>query len=207
MREYGKALLTVVHHGKLFVGLEASTQSWMSHGDSVLGLPAGFRVIGSTAVTPVAAIADEERNFYGVQFHPEVAHTKGGQKMIRNFVVDICGSQQNWTMKKFIDQTIAEVRQKVGKKRVLLALSGGVDSSTLAFLLHKAIGDQLTCMFIDQGFMRKNEPEWLVETFERDFKIKVHYIKARDRFLAKLAGVTDPEEKRKNNWCRIYSCI
>ncbi len=198
VREYGRAVLTVLRHGKLFAGLEASMQIWMSHGDSASVLPPGFDVIGSTAATPVAAIADEERNFYGVQFHPEVAHTEGGQKIISNFVVDICGSRGNWTMKKFIDQTIAAVRQKVGKKRVLLALSGGVDSSTLAFLLHKAIGDQLTCMFIDQGFMRKNEPEWLVETFERDFKIQVHFVKARDRFLAKLAGVTDPEEKRKN---------
>jgi len=197
IKEYGKATLTIVHHGKLFANLDAVMQSWMSHGDSVTGLPAGFSLIGSTAATPVAAIADEERNLYGVQFHPEVVHTHGGPQILRNFVVDICGSQQNWTMREFIDEAIAEVQDKAGGKRVLLALSGGVDSSTLAFLLHKAIGDNLTCMFIDQGFMRKNEPEWLVETFERDFKIHVHYVKARDRFIAKLAGITDPEEKRK----------
>ncbi len=197
IREYGRALLTIVRHDKLFAGLDASMQSWMSHGDRASVLPPGFSIIGNTAATPVASIADEQRNLYGVQFHPEVAHTEGGLQIIRNFVVNICGSQQNWTMKKFIDHAIADVREKVGSKRVLLALSGGVDSSTLAFLLHKAIGDKLTCMFIDQGFMRKNEPEWLVETFARDFKIAVHYVKARDRFIAKLEGVTDPEEKRK----------
>lgn len=196
-KEYGRALLTIVRHGKLFANLEPGIESWMSHGDCVSRMPTGFSVIGNTQTTPVAAIADEERNFYGVQFHPEVAHTQGGLQILRNFVVGICGSRQNWTMKEFIDEAIAEVRQKAGDKRVLLALSGGVDSSTLAFLLHKAIGDKLVCMFIDQGFMRKNEPEWLVETFERDFKIHVHYVQARDRFIGKLAGVTDPEEKRK----------
>ena len=197
IKEYGKAALTIVHHGKLFANLDAVMQSWMSHGDSVTKLPPGFNLIGSTATTPVAAIADEERNLYAVQFHPEVVHTHGGPQILRNFVVNICGSRQNWTMKEFIDEAIAEVQDKAGGKRVLLALSGGVDSSTLAFLLHKAIGDNLTCMFIDQGFMRKNEPEWLVETFERDFKIHVHYVKARDRFIGKLAGIIDPEEKRK----------
>ena len=164
IKEYGKVPLTIVHHGKLFANLEASIQSWMSHGDSVSTLPAGFCLIGSTQITPVAAIADEERRFYGVQFHPEVAHTQGGLQILRNFVVDICGSHQNWTMKEFIAEAIAEVRKQTGDKRVLLALSGGVDSSTLAFLLHKAIGNQLACMFVDQGFMSKNEPEWLVET-------------------------------------------
>lgn len=197
VREYGRALLTITHHGKLFDGLDASMESWMSHGDSVVTLPDGFVVAARTMDTPTAAMADEERCFYGVQFHPEVVHTRGGQEVIRNFVVNICGCTQSWTMAKFIDEAIADVRQKVGDKRVLLALSGGVDSSTLAFLLHKAIGDRLTCMFIDQGFMRKNEPEWLVDIFERQFAIHVHHVKARDRFIEKLADVTDPEEKRK----------
>ncbi|MBI4534187.1 MAG: glutamine-hydrolyzing GMP synthase [Candidatus Melainabacteria bacterium] len=197
IREYGRAQLTVVHHGQLFNGLEPTIESWMSHGDSVTELPPGFSIIGRTMATPVAAIADEERGFYGVQFHPEVVHTVGGLDIIRNFVLNICKCSQSWTMDKFIEEAISNVQARVGTRRVLLALSGGVDSSTLAFLLHKAVGDQLTCMFIDQGFMRKNEPEWLVETFERDFRIHVHFVKARDRFLEKLKGVTDPEEKRK----------
>jgi GMP synthase (glutamine-hydrolysing) len=197
LREYGRSIMTIVHHGSLFANLEATMESWMSHGDSVTKLPEGFAVIGSTMTCPVAAMADEERKFYGVQFHPEVVHTRGGQEVIRNFVINACKCTQSWTMDQFIDEAIADVRARAGDKRVLLALSGGVDSSTLAFLLHKAIGDNLVCMFIDQGFMRKNEPEWLVETFERDFKIQVHFIKARERFLEKLVGVTDPEEKRK----------
>lgn len=195
--EYGRALLTVVEHDQLFEEVEPAINSWMSHGDSVTGLPNGFKVIAKTANTPVAAIADEERGFFGVQFHPEVVHTQDGQKIVENFVKNVCKCTQSWTMDKFVDEAIEEVRDRVGEKRVLLALSGGVDSSTLAFLLHKAIGDRLTCMFIDQGFMRKNEPEWLVNKFENEFNIHVHFVKARDRFLEKLSGVTDPEEKRK----------
>ncbi len=197
VREYGRAMLTIVHHGKLFNGLDPAIESWMSHGDSVVGLPPGFQVVARTMDTPTAAIADEEHDFYGVQFHPEVVHTRGGQQIIHNFVSQICRCPGTWTMSRFIDHAMAEVRRKVGDKRVLLALSGGVDSSTLAFLLHKAIGDNLTCMFIDQGFMRKNEPEWLVDKFENEFHIPVTFVKARDRFISKLSGVTDPEEKRK----------
>lgn len=196
IKEYGRALLTITHHGKLFEGLDPAIESWMSHGDSVTELPPGFAVVACTADTPVAAIADEERNYYGVQFHPEVVHTRGGKELLDNFV-KICGCTKSWTMSRFIEEAVAGIRAQVGERKVLLALSGGVDSSTLAFLLHRAIGEKLTCMFIDQGFMRKNEPEWLVETFERDFHIHVHHVKAADRFIDKMVGVTDPEAKRK----------
>lgn len=197
VREYGRALLTIQHHGELFDGLDPTMESWMSHGDSVVQLPDGFSTVACTADTPVAAIADPERKYFGVQFHPEVVHTVGGRELLSNFVLKICQCPKNWTMSRFVEEACASVAKRVGKKRVLLALSGGVDSSTLAFLLHKAIGDQLTCMFIDQGFMRKNEPEWLVETFEKEFHIKVNAVNAGERFISKLAGVTDPEAKRK----------
>lgn len=197
VKEFGRAALTIVHHGQLFAGLEPTMESWMSHGTSVTVVPDGFSVVGRTMATPIAAMADDKRKLYGVQFHPEVVHTRGGQQVLKNFVVDICECTQSWKMGQFIDYAIEDVRNRAQGKKVLLALSGGVDSSTLAFLLHKAIGDQLTCMFIDQGFMRKNEPEWLVETFEKEFAIQVHFVKARDRFIDKLKGVIDPEEKRK----------
>jgi GMP synthase (glutamine-hydrolysing) len=197
VREYGRAILTVTHQGKLFSDTEPAFESWMSHGDSVTKLPNGFNSIGCTIDTTTAAMADEERNYYGVQFHPEVVHTQGGLQILKNFVINICKCSQSWTMSRFLDEVIENIRERVGDKKVLLALSGGVDSSTLAFLLHKAIGDQLTCMFIDQGFMRKNEPEWLVENFEKGFQIPVHFIKARALFIDKLKGITDPEEKRK----------
>lgn len=197
IREYGRALLTVVHHGQLFDGLDPTMESWMSHGDSVVDLPEGFSIIACTADTPVAGIANEDKKFYGVQFHPEVVHTVGGKQVISNFTLKICACPQNWTMSRFVEEACEVVRKRVGKRRVLLALSGGVDSSTLAFLLHKAIGDQLTCMFIDQGFMRKNEADWLYQTFEKGFHIHVNMIDAAERFVSKLAGVTDPELKRK----------
>ena len=170
---------------------------WMSHGDSVKALPEGFVRLAHTANTPEAAVAHLQRKLYGVQFHPEVVHSTCGMALIRNFVYHICGCEPDWTTSAFIEEAVALVREQVGEKRVLLALSGGVDSSTLAFLLKKAIGDQLTCMFIDQGFMRKGEPEFLMDFFDRKFNIHVEYINARQRFIGKLAGITDPEEKRK----------
>jgi len=195
--EYGKASLTIDDPTDLLTNVENDATMWMSHGDSVLRLPEGFDVLAHTANTPCAAIADHERKFYGVQFHPEVVHSVGGLALIRNFVYHICDCEPTWTTAAFVDQAIREIKARVGGKRVLLALSGGVDSSTLAFLLHKAVGDQLTCMFIDQGFMRKKEPERLVKLFHEQFHIPVAYVNARDRFLAKLVGITDPEEKRK----------
>ena len=195
--EYGKAPLYLDDPTDLLTNVGDGSTMWMSHGDSVRSLPEGFVRLAHTDNTPEAAVAHHGRRLYGVQFHPEVVHSAGGMAMIRNFVYHICGCQADWTTDAFIDEAIADVRAQVGDKRVLLALSGGVDSSTLAFLLHRAIGDQLTCMFIDQGFMRKGEPEFLMEFFDQRFHINVEYINARERFIGKLEGVTDPEEKRK----------
>ena len=195
--EYGKAPLHVDDPIDLLTNVESGSTMWMSHGDSVQRLPDGFARLAHTDNTPEAAVADHQRRLYGVQFHPEVVHSSCGMALIGNFVYHICGCEADWTTAAFIDEAVADVRAQVGDKKVLLALSGGVDSSTLAFLLHKAIGDQLTCMFIDQGFMRKGEPEFLVEFFDKRFHINVEYINARERFINKLDGVTDPEEKRK----------
>jgi GMP synthase (glutamine-hydrolysing) len=195
--EYGKASLCIDDPTDLLTNVEDQTTMWMSHGDSVKALPSGFKVLAHTTNTPSAAVADPERDFYGVQFHPEVVHSVGGQALIRNFVYHICGCEPTWTTEAFVEEAIRTVQSQVGDKRVLLALSGGVDSSTLAFLLHRAIGDQLTCMFIDQGFMRKHEPERLVKLFKEQFHINVEYVNAIDRFLVQLQGITDPEEKRK----------
>ncbi len=195
--EYGKAPLFVDDPIDLLTNVDEGSTMWMSHGDSVQALPEGFSRLAHTENTPEAAVADHRRRLYGVQFHPEVVHSTCGMVMIRNFVYHICGCLPDWTTAAFIDEATADVRNQVGTKRVLLALSGGVDSSTLAFLLHQAIGDQLTCMFIDQGFMRKGEPEFLMDFFDRKFHIQVEYINARERFLTRLSGITDPEEKRK----------
>ena len=195
--EYGKAPLHVDDPIDLLTNVESGSTMWMSHGDSVQRLPDGFARLAHTDNTPEAAVADHQRRLYGVQFHPEVVHSSCGMALIRNFVYHICGCEADWTTAAFIDEAVADVRAQVGDRRVLLALSGGVDSSTLAFLLHRAIGDQLTCMFIDQGFMRKGEPEFLVEFFDKRFHINVEYINARERFINKLDGITDPEEKRK----------
>ncbi|MDM9380105.1 glutamine-hydrolyzing GMP synthase [Chlorogloeopsis sp. ULAP01] len=195
--EYGKASLHIDDPTDLFTNVEDGTTMWMSHGDSVTAMPSGFELLAHTENTPCAAIADHKRKLYGVQFHPEVVHSVGGLALIRNFVYHICECEPTWTTAAFVEEAIREIRAKVGSKRVLLALSGGVDSSTLAFLLHKAIGDQLTCVFIDQGFMRKYEPERLLKLFQEQFHIPVEYVNARDRFLVALTGVTDPEEKRR----------
>ncbi|NET07204.1 MAG: glutamine-hydrolyzing GMP synthase [Symploca sp. SIO2B6] len=195
--EYGKASLLIDDPTDLLTNVEEGSTMWMSHGDSCQQLPTGFEILAHTENTPCAAIADHQKKMYGVQFHPEVVHSAGGIALIRNFVYHICECEPTWTTDAFVEEAIREIRAKIGDKRVLLALSGGVDSSTLAFLLHKAIGDQLTCMFIDQGFMRKREPERLVKLFEEQFHIRVEYVNARERFLELLAGVTDPEEKRR----------
>ena len=195
--EYGKASLLIDESIDLLTDVEQGTVMWMSHSDSVTQLPQGFERLAHTENTPCAAIAHPERKLYGVQFHPEVVHSLGGQTLIRNFVHHICACEPTWTTDAFVEETLREIRARVGDKRVLLALSGGVDSSTLAFLLYRAIGEQLTCVFIDQGFMRKGEPERLLKLFKEQFHIPVEYVNARDRFLAAIAGVTDPEVKRK----------
>ena len=195
--EYGKASLQIDDPTDLLTNVETGSTMWMSHGDSCVALPSGFDILAHTDNTPCAAIADHQRALFGVQFHPEVVHSVGGIALIRNFVYHICHCEPTWTTEAFIEEAIRDVRAKVGDRRVLLALSGGVDSSTLAFLLHRAIGDQLVCMFIDQGFMRKGEPERLVELFDHQFHIPVQYVSARERFLEILEGITDPEEKRR----------
>ncbi|BAZ88746.1 GMP synthase large subunit [Raphidiopsis curvata NIES-932] len=195
--EYGKASLLIDEPTHLLTNVENGVTMWMSHGDSVTTMPPGFELLAHTENTPCAAIANHERKLYGVQFHPEVVHSLGGLALIRNFVYHICDCEPSWTTAAFVENAIQEIRAKVSDRRVLLALSGGVDSSTLAFLLHKAIGDQLTCVFIDQGFMRKLEPERLLKLFQEQFHIPVEYVNARDRFINAIAGVTDPEEKRR----------
>lgn len=195
--EYGKASLFIEQADDLLSNVDSGSTMWMSHGDACQSLPEGFEVLAHTDNTPCAVIANPQKRLYGVQFHPEVVHSVGGATLIRNFVYDVCECEPTWTPEAFVEEAVREIRAKVGDKHVLLALSGGVDSSTLAFLLHQAIGDQLTCMFIDQGFMRKGEPERLIKVFREQFHIPVEYVDARDRFLAQVEGISDPEEKRR----------
>ncbi|CAJ1316738.1 glutamine-hydrolyzing GMP synthase [Paenibacillus nuruki] len=196
-REYGKSDVDFMAHCELNKGMESSHTVWMSHGDHVVGLPEGFVLDASTESAPIAAMSNAERQLYAVQFHPEVRHSVFGNEMIRNFLYEICQCAGEWSMETFIEDTIEEIRTQVGDKNVLCALSGGVDSSVVAILLHKAIGPQLTCMFIDHGLLRKGEAESVMETFVGKFDMKVVKIDAQERFLSKLVGVDDPEQKRK----------
>ncbi|BBH22662.1 GMP synthase [glutamine-hydrolyzing] [Paenibacillus baekrokdamisoli] len=196
-REYGKAEVDFVDGSHLVQGLENRQTVWMSHGDHVVELPTGFRVDASTDHAPIAAMSHIERKLYAVQFHPEVRHSVQGNEMIHNFLFNVCGCEGTWSMETFIEDTIRDIRNQVGSSKVLCALSGGVDSSVVAILLHKAIGDQLTCMFIDHGLLRKDEAEGVMETFVGKFDMKVVKIDASERFLGKLKGVDDPEQKRK----------
>ena len=196
-REYGKTLLNIMDENPLFNGLEQEIQCWMSHSDYVEAPPAGFITTGKTANAPVASMCDIEKRLYGVQFHPEVVHTPKGKEMIDKFLFSVCQCSGSWNMGSFVEQTIQEIRDIVGNKKVLCALSGGVDSSVAAVLVHKAIGDQLTCVYVDHGFMRKGESEQVEETFTKQFNMNLKFVNARERFMNKLAGVTDPETKRK----------
>jgi GMP synthase (glutamine-hydrolysing) len=196
-REYGRTELDVLDDSDLFAGLNPNLMCWMSHGDAVQSPPHGFKVTASTENSPVAAMSHPQRKLFGVQFHPEVVHTPWGIEVIRNFLYTECGCQGLWTMESFIKLACENIRKQVGDKSVICALSGGVDSATVAGLVHRAVGDQLTCIFVNHGLLRKGEAEQVRKTFEEFFKIRLVYVDAEDRFLAKLKGVTDPEQKRK----------
>ncbi|MBI1621175.1 glutamine-hydrolyzing GMP synthase [Aquamicrobium zhengzhouense] len=199
-REFGRAFLEIEEDSALFEGVWAKGtrhQVWMSHGDRVAAIPEGFRVIGTSTGAPYAAIADEKRRFYAVQFHPEVVHTPDGAKLLSNFVHKIAGLAGDWTMAAYREQAIEAIRKQVGDGRVLCALSGGVDSSVAAVLIHEAIGDRLTCIFVDHGLMRKGEGEQVVSMYREHFNIPLVHVQAQDLFLSQLEGVSDPEVKRK----------
>ena len=196
-REYGHADLNHDVEAALFKGIAAPTPVWMSHGDSIVRPPAGFVVSANTSNTPTAAMSNDSRKLYGVQFHPEVVHTREGTPLLKNFLFDICGCKGDWNMGSFIDMAVAKIREQVGDKKVLCGLSGGVDSSVAAVLVHRAVGDQLTCVFVDHGFMRKDEAKQVVHTFRDEFHINLVHVDASQRFMNRVAGVTDPESKRK----------
>jgi GMP synthase (glutamine-hydrolysing) len=196
-REYGHGVLTVKKPGRLFAGLPRKLRVWNSHGDKLTRLPPGFAAIGTTENSPFAAIGDVSRNFYGIQFHPEVFHTERGVDIIRNFLVRICGAKQDWTTRDFISHAVANIRQTVGQSRVILGLSGGVDSSVAAALIHKAIGRQLTCVFVDNGLLRAGERAAVIALYKKHFHIDLRVADASAIFLRRLRGVADPEEKRK----------
>jgi len=195
--EYGRTALDVDGGSLLFTGLPTEQEVWMSHGDSIVTAPDGFTVTAHTAGSPVAALEHRDRAVYGVQFHPEVVHTDRGQEILKAFLYDVAGARPSWTNTSIIEQAVAEVREQVGDERVLCGLSGGVDSAVAAALVHKAIGDKLTCVFVDTGLLRQNEAEQVEEAFRRQFKVDLVHVKAADRFLEALAGVTEPEQKRK----------
>lgn len=195
-REYGKATINA-KSDELFFGLPSEQTVWMSHSDKVIEIPEGFEVIADSPSTNYAAIEDKKRRIYGVQFHPEVRHTEYGNDLLRNFVRRVCNCTGEWTMENFIEIEIEKIRQQVGNRKVLCAMSGGVDSSVVAVLLHKAIGEQLTCIFVDHGLLRKGEGDMVMEQFGEGFDMNIIRVNAQERFMSKLKGVSDPERKRK----------
>ena len=196
-REYGFAELAIRKAEGIFSGVGETTKCWMSHGDTIGALPPGFRITASTPNTPVAAAEDPSRRFYGLQFHPEVVHTPEGKKMLENFLLRICRCEKSWTMKSFAKETIAEIRAQVDEGKVILGLSGGVDSSVAAVLLHRAIGRQLTCVFVDNGVLREGEAKKVQEVYRRHLHLNIRFVRAKKIFLDRLKGVEDPEKKRK----------
>ncbi|MCX5758005.1 MAG: glutamine-hydrolyzing GMP synthase [Candidatus Hydrogenedentes bacterium] len=196
-REYGIAHLENDDTSGFLAGIDARTQVWMSHGDAISVMPPGFQVIGRTENCPYAAIVKRDARFYGVQFHPEVIHTPQGSQILSNFVHTICGCGADWTMGSFVERAIADIRRRVADKRVLCALSGGVDSSVAAMLIHRAVGDRLTCVFVNNGLLRKGEAELVQQVFHENFHIDLRYVDAEHRFVTELVGVDEPEEKRK----------
>ncbi|GGP25170.1 glutamine-hydrolyzing GMP synthase [Silvimonas amylolytica] len=205
VREFGYAEIRARNHSKLFRDLQDRDNEqghglldvWMSHGDKVTALPEGFSVIAENPSCPIAAMADETRGFYGVQFHPEVTHTIKGRDMINRFVLEICNAKPSWTMPNYVDQAVEKIREQVGDEEVILGLSGGVDSSVAAALIHRAIGDRLTCVFVDNGLLRLNEGEQVMNIFNKHLGVKVIHVDATEQFMGHLAGVSDPEAKRK----------
>jgi GMP synthase (glutamine-hydrolysing) len=196
-REYGKTEIKLDNTCKIFEGLEEVNQCWMSHTDFISKAPAGFKIVATTNECPAAAMANEERKLYGVQFHPEVEHTPFGKKMLNNFLFNVCEVKGDWSMASFAESKIAEIKELVGDRKVLCALSGGVDSSVAAVLVHKAIGKQLTCVFVDHGLLRKDEGDQVEAIFKKQFDMNLIRVNAEERFLGKLKGVSDPERKRK----------
>ena len=197
LREYGKAELIIDDHSDLFLGVPISITSWMSHQDRVLELPNGFIRLAHTPSSPLASIANKKKKIYGVQFHPEVVHTNFGKEIIRNFIFQICTCQGNWDVGSFLEESLRNIKEKIGGSNVICGLSGGVDSSVTAVLVNRALDKQLTCIFVNNGLLRKNEATKIIDVFKNRLQLNLHYVDAEDRFLKRLKGVVDPEEKRK----------
>jgi len=205
VREFGYAEVRARGHTRLLDGIQdfqtaeghGMLKVWMSHGDKVVQLPTGFKLMASTDACPIAAMADESRQFYGVQFHPEVTHTRQGAKILQRFVRDICGCRGDWNMPDYVGEAVRRIKEQVGREEVILGLSGGVDSSVAAALIHRAIGDQLTCVFVDHGLLRLNEAKQVMDTFGKHMDMNIVHVDASNEFLGALAGVADPEQKRK----------